>query len=157
MITVCIFTLRNAMRTVQAAFQIPAYGERHKNPPIDDEVALIAKALQDEKIQTYVEHRPANDHVAPVRDLIKEGAVYASSRKAFHRFTRDTRKPEKGGFDATVGGEEEEGEEEGEDEGEAENYQPTLEDLRMDDEEFLMEPDAILRTAMDLVDSTLVD
>ncbi|KAJ7119070.1 hypothetical protein C8R44DRAFT_673385, partial [Mycena epipterygia] len=74
MITVCIFTLREAMRTVQAAFQIPAYGEKHKTPPINEEVVLIAKALQDEKIQTYVEHRPANDHIAPVRDLIKEGA-----------------------------------------------------------------------------------
>ncbi|KAJ7149729.1 hypothetical protein C8R46DRAFT_1309677 [Mycena filopes] len=91
MITVCIFTLREAMRTVQTAFKIPAYGEKHKTPPIHDEVALIAKALHDEKIQMYCEHRPANDHVVPVRDLIKEGARYANGRKAFHRFTRDTR------------------------------------------------------------------
>ncbi|KAJ6577766.1 hypothetical protein B0H19DRAFT_1337487 [Mycena capillaripes] len=159
MITVCIFTLRDAMRTVQAAFQIPAYGEKHKNPPIDDEVALIAKALQDEKIQSYVEDRPANDHVNPVRDLIKEGVVYANNRKAFHRFTRDTRKPEKQGFDTAEGegdGEGDEEEEEGEPE-EVDEYNPTEEDLRVDDEEFLMEPGEILASAMDIVQSILND
>ncbi|KAJ7926374.1 hypothetical protein B0H13DRAFT_1582106, partial [Mycena leptocephala] len=73
MITVCIFTLRDAMRTVQTAFDIPAYGEKHKTPLIKDEVALLANALQSEKIQTIVSRRPANDHVDSVRDLIKEG------------------------------------------------------------------------------------
>ncbi|KAJ7835271.1 hypothetical protein B0H14DRAFT_2590411 [Mycena olivaceomarginata] len=136
MITVCIFTLRDAMRTVQAAFQIPAYGEKHKTPPINDEVALIAKALQDEKIQSYVEDRPANDHINPVRDLIKDGVVYANNRKAFHRFTQDTRKPEKRGFDTVEGEGDGEGdeEEEGEPE-EVDEYNPTEEDLRVDDEE----------------------
>ncbi|KAJ7435655.1 hypothetical protein B0H11DRAFT_2366685 [Mycena galericulata] len=157
MITVCIFTLRDAMRTVQTAFQIPAYGERHRNPPITDEVALIAKALQDEGIQTYIEHRPANDHVSPVRDLIKEGAMYANSRKAFHRFTRDTRRPERRGFDTAEGGEEDDLEDEDDGEGEEENYEPSLEDLRVDDEEFLMEPDAMMAAAMELVDSSLGD
>ncbi|KAJ7429454.1 hypothetical protein B0H11DRAFT_1767668 [Mycena galericulata] len=135
MITVCIFTLRDAMRTV----------------------VLIAKALQDDKIQTYVEHRPANDHVSPVRDLIKEGSMYANSRKAFHRFTRDTRRPERRGFDTVEGGEEDDLEDEDEGEGEEENYEPSLEDLRVDDEEFLMEPDAMLAAAMELVDSSLGD
>ncbi|KAJ6614454.1 hypothetical protein B0H10DRAFT_2221337 [Mycena sp. CBHHK59/15] len=32
MITVCIFTLRDTMRTVQKSFNIPAYGERHTVP-----------------------------------------------------------------------------------------------------------------------------
>ncbi|KAJ7828989.1 hypothetical protein B0H13DRAFT_1916733 [Mycena leptocephala] len=102
MITVCIFTLR-AMRTVQTAFDIPAYGEKHKTPPIKDEVALLANALQSEKIQTFVQRRPANDHVDAVRDLIKEGSLYANTRKAFRRFTRDTRKAEKRGFTVPPG------------------------------------------------------
>ncbi|KAJ7448400.1 hypothetical protein FB451DRAFT_1053929 [Mycena latifolia] len=45
MITVCIFTLRDAMRTVQTAFKIPAYGEKHKTPEITAEVATLANAL----------------------------------------------------------------------------------------------------------------
>ncbi|KAJ6575846.1 hypothetical protein B0H10DRAFT_1837543 [Mycena sp. CBHHK59/15] len=99
MITVCIFTIREAMCTVQTAFEIPAYGEKHKTPPIDDEVTLIAGALKADRIQSYVQDRPANDHVTAVRDLIQEGALYANTWKAFHRFTRDTRKPEMRGFD----------------------------------------------------------
>ncbi|KAJ7135486.1 hypothetical protein C8R43DRAFT_956002 [Mycena crocata] len=134
MITVCIFTIREAMCTVQTSFKIPAYGEKHKSPPITEEVALIAQALQDEKIQSYVEHRPANDHVAPVRDLIREGALYANTRKAFHRFTRDTRKPEKRGFERDEAGDQMTGDNENEQEGEAENYDPTEDDLRVDDE-----------------------
>jgi hypothetical protein len=157
MITVCIFTLRDAMRTVQTAFKIPAYGEKHKTPPIDKEVALIAKALEDNSIQVYVEHRPANDHITPVRDLIQEGALYANSRKAFHRFTRDTRRPEKRGFDRA---EEEGSQDDGDDElggdGDEEIYNPTEEDLRVDDEEFLMEPTELLAAAAALVDSELM-
>ncbi|KAF7378269.1 hypothetical protein MSAN_00252300 [Mycena sanguinolenta] len=156
MITVCIFTLRDAMRTVQAAFKITAYGEKHKTPPIDAEVALIAKALEKEKIQTYLADRPANDHVKPVRDLIKEGAVYANSRRAFHRFTRDTRKPEKRGGDIVTGAEERDENEEAED-GEEEDYEPTEDDLRLDDEEFLLEPAQVLASAMEIVDQALDD
>ncbi|KAJ7177836.1 hypothetical protein C8R46DRAFT_987802 [Mycena filopes] len=139
MITVCIFTLREAMRTV----------------------ALIAKALHDEKIQMYCEHRPANDHVVPVRDLIKEGARYANGRKAFHRFTRDTRTVEKRGFETEEGGAandvDEDADGDGGGEGQEESYDPTEDDLRMDDEEFLLEPDEMLSSAMNLVDDTLVD
>ncbi|KAJ7163528.1 hypothetical protein C8R43DRAFT_879780 [Mycena crocata] len=126
MITVCIFTIREAMRTVQTSFKIPAYGEKHKSPPITEEVALIAQALQDEKIQSYVEHRPANDHVAPVRDLIREGADEEGDQ-----LPQDV-------------------ETEGEDE--LEQYDPTEDDLRMDDEEFLMEPDEMLAAVMQLMD-----
>ncbi|KAJ7094489.1 hypothetical protein B0H15DRAFT_969182 [Mycena belliarum] len=154
MITVCIFTIREAMRTVQTAFRIPAYGEKHKTPPIDKEVALIAAALQTDQVQSFVEDRPANDHVAPVRDLIKEGALYADTRKAFHRFTRDSRRPERRGFSRSDGVDEDtEGDREEEEEDDVEVYEPTEEDLRMDDEEFLMEPDEILASAMDLMDS----
>ncbi|KAJ6492499.1 hypothetical protein C8R47DRAFT_975886 [Mycena vitilis] len=140
MITVCIFTLREAMRTVQKAFKIPAYGEKHKSPPIEAEVAMIAGALEDNSIQSYVADRPANDHVTPVRDLIQEGAM-----------------PERRGFDrAEEGARSEEGDE-GDAEDEEETYNPTEDDLRVDDDEFLMEPEALLAAAMELVDSELVD
>ncbi|KAJ6526837.1 hypothetical protein B0H10DRAFT_1974378 [Mycena sp. CBHHK59/15] len=158
MITVCIFTLRDAMRTVQTAFEIPAYSEKHKTPPIDDEVALIAKSLKDNSIQLYVEHRPANDHITPVRDLIQEGALYADTRKAFRRFTCDTRKPEKRGFDREEGGAQNGVEDEGEGDVDDEDiYEPTEDDLRVDDEEFLREPGDLLAAAIELVDSELID
>ncbi|KAJ6614435.1 hypothetical protein B0H10DRAFT_2221313 [Mycena sp. CBHHK59/15] len=51
MITVCIFTLRDTMRTVQKSFNIPAYGERHTVPDMSAEVQKLADALRDEKIQ----------------------------------------------------------------------------------------------------------
>ncbi|KAJ7066254.1 hypothetical protein C8F01DRAFT_1346390 [Mycena amicta] len=125
MITVCIFSLREAMRTVQKAFQIPAYGERHSTPSIDGEVALVAAALHDNHIQSYVEGRPANDHVAPVRDLIVEGVANASNRKAFARFTRDPRRPERR-EEAEDDEPEKDGEgAEDEDEGEAAGYNAT--------------------------------
>ncbi|KAJ6572684.1 hypothetical protein B0H10DRAFT_1964347 [Mycena sp. CBHHK59/15] len=136
MITVCIFTLRDAMRTVQTAFEIPAYSEKHKTPPIDDEVALIAKSLKDNSIQLYVEHRPANDHITPVRDLIQEGALYADTQ---------------GGAQNGV---EDEGEGDVDDE---DIYEPTEDDLRVDDEEFLREPGDLLAAAIELVDSELID
>ncbi|KAJ7177685.1 hypothetical protein C8R46DRAFT_1173954 [Mycena filopes] len=140
MITVCIFTLRAAMRTVQTTFGIPAYGEKHKTPEIGAEVALVAKALQENSIQTYVEDRPANDHVAPVRDLIKEGAL-----------------PARGGFEKPEeeGPQNEDEEEEGGDDPEQDDL--TEEDLRMDDEEFLMEPKDLLAAATALVDADLID
>ncbi|KAF7302210.1 hypothetical protein MIND_00787900 [Mycena indigotica] len=50
MITVCIYSLREAMRTVQTSFRIPAYGEKHKSPEIKAEVAIITAALKDNNI-----------------------------------------------------------------------------------------------------------
>ncbi|KAJ7854006.1 hypothetical protein B0H13DRAFT_1903819 [Mycena leptocephala] len=145
MITVCIFTLREAMRTVQTAFKIPTYGEKHKTPPIDDE-----------RSRTIPSSPETNDHVTPVRDLIMEGALYANGRKAFHRLTRDTRKPERQGFErAEQGAQNEQEDDEGE--GETEDYDPTEDDLRVDYEEFLMEPGDILAAAAKLVDSELMD
>ncbi|KAF8171352.1 hypothetical protein K438DRAFT_1613022 [Mycena galopus ATCC 62051] len=153
MITVCIFTLREAMHTVQTAFKIPAYGEKHKTPPIDAEVALIADALKENSIQSYTADRPANDHVVPVRDLIEEGAAYADGRKTFHRFTRDTRKPEKRGFDRAEVAQNEGEEGTGDiDSDEEDEYNPTEDDLRVDDEEFLIEPGELLAAAMALLD-----
>ncbi|KAK7030657.1 hypothetical protein R3P38DRAFT_3266396 [Favolaschia claudopus] len=156
MITVCIFTLRDAMRTVQTAFDIPAYGEKHKTPPIKDEVALLASALQAEKIQTFVQARPANEHVSPVRDLIREGALYGNGRKAFKRFTRDTRKAEKRGY-TEVGGRGRPEEEEDSESEVQEDYEPTEEDLRADDEEFfdMTEPGELFSHAAAMVDDIL--
>ncbi|KAK6992307.1 hypothetical protein R3P38DRAFT_3435555 [Favolaschia claudopus] len=156
MITVCIFTLRDAMRTVQTAFDIPAYGEKHKTPPIKDEVTLLANALEVEKIQSFVRARPANDHVSPVRDLLREGALYGNSRKAFKRFTRDTRKAETRGYAEAGGRGRPEEEEDSEGEGQ-EDYEPTEEDLRADDEEFfdMTEPGELFSSAAAMVDDIL--
>ncbi|KAJ7929449.1 hypothetical protein B0H13DRAFT_2228509 [Mycena leptocephala] len=156
MITVCIFTLRDAMRTVQTAFNIPAYGEKHKTPEITAEVALLVEALMVEKIQTFVARRPANDHTSPNRDMIKEGSLYANTRKAFWRFTRDMRKAEKRGFTEAEPGDVE-GDEEEEGAGQEEDYNPTEDDLRVDDEEFFnMEDRAeLLAAAMNLVNDIM--
>ncbi|KAJ7168843.1 hypothetical protein C8R46DRAFT_897511 [Mycena filopes] len=97
MITVCIFTLRDTMRTVQKTFNITGYGERHTVPDMSKEVKALADALQQEQLQEYVVDRPANDPdnttaVAPVRDLLEEGAKYADSRGAFKKFTPERRR-----------------------------------------------------------------
>ena len=44
MITVCIFTLRDAMRTVQAAFKITKYGTKHTVLNMSEEVQIVADA-----------------------------------------------------------------------------------------------------------------
>jgi hypothetical protein len=95
-----------------------------------------------------------------VRDLIKEGALYANSRKAFHCFTWDTQKPEKRGFDKVEGEPEDKDDNEQEDQDEYINeYHPTEDDLRVDvtDEEFLLEPEELLAAALEIADSALVD
>ncbi|KAJ7667333.1 hypothetical protein B0H17DRAFT_1142822 [Mycena rosella] len=103
MITVCIFTLRETMRTVQKSFQIPAYGENHTVPDMTAEIQKLADALRDEKIQEYVVNRPANDPsdstaTTPVRDLLEEGSKYADTWAAFKKFTREMRKAQNMGF-----------------------------------------------------------
>ncbi|KAJ7851211.1 hypothetical protein B0H13DRAFT_2360239 [Mycena leptocephala] len=137
MITVCIFTLQT------------------QDTPINDEVTLLANALQSEKIQSFVPRRPANEHVDSVRDLIREGSRYGNTRKAFKRFTRETRKAEKRGFTAPEPSAGEDDEDE--DEGQEEDYEPTEEDLRADDEEFfdMSEPAELLSRAMDIVDNIM--
>ncbi|KAJ6554728.1 hypothetical protein B0H19DRAFT_1263034 [Mycena capillaripes] len=144
------------MRTVQTAFDIPAYGEKHKTPPIKDEVTLLASALQSGKIQTFVQRRPANDHVDAVRDPIKEGSLYANTRKAFRRFTRDTRKAEKRGFTVPGHGMAQEDDVD-EDDGQEEDYEPTDEDLRADDEEFfdMTDPAELFARAAEIVDDIM--
>ncbi|KAJ7448403.1 hypothetical protein FB451DRAFT_1411417 [Mycena latifolia] len=114
--------------------------------------------MKSENIQTFVAHRPANDHVAPVRDLIREGSHYANTRKAFWRFTRDTRKAETRGFTPAQPGDRME-EEEDDSEGQQEDYEPTEDDLRADDEEFfdMAEPAQLLARAMEIVDDVMAE
>ncbi len=50
MVTVCIWTLRDAMHTVHKTFQILAYGTKHTSPAINDEIAAIAQALDKERM-----------------------------------------------------------------------------------------------------------
>ncbi|KAJ7705744.1 hypothetical protein B0H16DRAFT_1901711 [Mycena metata] len=134
-ITVCIFTLREAMRTVQKTYKIPAYGERHTVPDMTKEVQTLADALRDEKIQEHVNNRGSVDSssVAPVRDLLEEGSKYADTRTAFKKFTPEVRRAENLGV---VDPEEVPEAEEREDAGTTEeDYDVTEEDLYLDEEE----------------------
>ncbi|THU79764.1 hypothetical protein K435DRAFT_875093 [Dendrothele bispora CBS 962.96] len=51
MISVCIYSLRDAMKTVQSAFQIPSLGVRHTVPDMSAEISLLADNLKNEKTQ----------------------------------------------------------------------------------------------------------
>ncbi|KAF7348155.1 hypothetical protein MSAN_01768400 [Mycena sanguinolenta] len=158
MITVCIFTLRETMRTVQKSFDIPAYGERHTVPDMTAEVQKLADALRDEKIQEYVVNCPANDTsnsnaVTPVRDLLEEGSKYADTRAAFKKFTQKTRKPENlGVIDVEEPVDDPESEDE-DDETMGEDYEVTAEDLSVDDDEPFPDPSALLDVATELISS----
>ncbi|KAJ6592734.1 hypothetical protein B0H19DRAFT_1245565 [Mycena capillaripes] len=156
MITVCIFTLRDTMRTVQKTFNITSYGERHTVPDMTEEVQTLADALKDEQLQEYVVNRPANDptdstSVKPVRDLLEEGSKYADTRGAFKKFTKEERKAENLGFvDGTVD-DSTDHVDDGEDSGMEEDYQVTGDDLGIDDEEPYADAAVLLETATDLV------
>ncbi|KAJ7017793.1 hypothetical protein C8F04DRAFT_1053581 [Mycena alexandri] len=132
-ITVCIFTLRETMRTVQR----------------------LADALRDEKIQEYVDDRLSNDpsdssSVSPVRDLLEEGSKYADTRTAFKKFTPEVRRAENLGV---VNAEESPEVEEREEEPETteEDYDVTEEDLCLDDEEPYAQADTLLAAAAELI------
>ncbi|KAF8181438.1 hypothetical protein K438DRAFT_1976162 [Mycena galopus ATCC 62051] len=156
MITVCIFTLRQTMRTVQKSFNIPAYGEHHTVPDMSSEIQKLADAFQDERIQEYIVNRPSNDPsnstaVTPVRDLFEEGSKYADTRAAFKKYTRMAKKPENIGVVEVM----EDGvppePEEKEDDTMNEDYQVTEDDLRVDDEELYSDPSSLLSIATDLI------
>ncbi|KAJ7506277.1 hypothetical protein B0H11DRAFT_1904160 [Mycena galericulata] len=154
MITVCIFTLRDTMRTVQKTFKITGYGERHTVPDMTKEIQTLADALAEEKIQEYVLNRPANDPtdpnaVTPVRDLLEEGSKYADTRNAFKRFTKEKRRAENLGFvDAEAGGDDDAIEEE---DVERDDYEVTGDDLGMDDEEPYADAAALYAAASEIV------
>ncbi|KAJ7440268.1 hypothetical protein FB451DRAFT_1443579 [Mycena latifolia] len=156
MITVCIFTLRDTMRTVQKAFKIPALGESHKVPDMSAEIQQLADALRDERLQEYVPNRPANGPsdstaVTPVRDLLEEGAKYADTRGAFKKFTKEERRAQNLGFVDAVhdasGGVDSDGEESETEE----QYVVTQEDLELDDEEPYADAPSLLAAAEELI------
>lgn len=148
MIAVCIYSLRDAMRTVQKTFQIPIYGTRHTTPEMIKEVHAIAGALQEERVQEYVSDRPANKEVDQRRDLIGEGSKYANKRSAFSKYHLDDSILHNLGFkgDPVTGNREDADEEE---DGEEEEYIPTEEDLAMDDEEPIELANQLLENAID--------
>ncbi|KAK7029172.1 hypothetical protein R3P38DRAFT_3314713 [Favolaschia claudopus] len=155
MISVCIFILRDTMRTVQKAFNITNYGDRHTVPDMSNEIQTLADALEEEKLQQYISTRPGNDaadstSVAPVRDLLEEGAKYADTRGAFKRFTEEKRRAENIGFvDGPITGRDPDGGEDDES-GTQEDYEVTGEDLEMDSEEPYADADLLLAAASEL-------
>ncbi|KAF9011535.1 hypothetical protein BDZ89DRAFT_1119149 [Hymenopellis radicata] len=134
MITVCIFSLRDAMRTVEKAYKIPSYGESHTVPSMTKEVELLATALATERIQEYTQNRLQNDNVNESRDLIYEGSKYANTRTAFQKFTPETRHAQNLGVVGPTGLAAEERDIESEDE-EEDEYEVDEEDLAMDEDE----------------------
>ncbi|KAJ7127537.1 hypothetical protein C8R43DRAFT_897281 [Mycena crocata] len=154
MITVCIFTLRDTMRTVQKTFQITGYGERHTVPDMSAEIQTLADALRDEKVQEYVLNRPANDPanstcVMPVRDLLESGSNYADTRGAFKKFTAEVRRAENMGL---VDGEVEMNvDSDAEESGREDDYEVTGDDLGIDDEEPYADAAALMAVADEIV------
>ncbi|KIY70312.1 hypothetical protein CYLTODRAFT_348004 [Cylindrobasidium torrendii FP15055 ss-10] len=96
-VTVCIYALRDAMRTVQKAYKIPEYGLLHTVPDMAREVGMIADVLRTKRVQEYAESRP-NEDVRPVRDLYAEGSKNANTRKALTKFTAEQRRARVDGF-----------------------------------------------------------
>ncbi|KAF8879786.1 hypothetical protein CPB85DRAFT_1234405 [Mucidula mucida] len=134
MITVCIFSLRDAMRTVEKAYKIPFYGEKHTIPNMDKEVDALAEALAADNIQVYIRNRAQNAHVDEARDLLFEGLKYVNSRTAFAKYSDDNRRATNmgtaGPIDSTV-----DANKEIESEDEDEEYEADEDDLAMDIDE----------------------
>jgi hypothetical protein len=156
MITVCIFTLRDTMRTVQKTFNTPGYGELHTVPDMTNEVQMLVDALKDERLQEYVANRPANDptdstSVSAVRDLLEEGSKYADTRGALKKFTKESRRAENlGCLDGFVDNSTDDVHDD-EDSGTEEDYEVTGDDLGIDDEEPYADAAALLATATEVV------
>ncbi|KAJ7827272.1 hypothetical protein B0H14DRAFT_3467219 [Mycena olivaceomarginata] len=77
-ITVCIFALHDAMKTVHATFKIPDYGTKHTVPDMQNEILHVAEALQKDRIQELWSDRPWKDQVAPttVYSLVPQGRTW---------------------------------------------------------------------------------
>lgn len=134
MITVCIYELRNAMRTVQKNFEISSLGTQHTIPDMTKEVIHLAKALEDNRIQSYVEHWETNQYINPNRDLLEDGSKYPDTRGAYQVFRKDPRIVENlGQVEGTVG-DSADAQEESE-MVEQDDYEVTVDDLTVDDEE----------------------
>lgn len=167
MITVVIFVLRDAMRTVQKSFKTASYGTRHSKPDTSEEVNKLADELFKQKLQVYVEKCPYNKFVTPVRDLLHRGSDYANTPKAFHTFRPDPRcatnkgfapstSPESHGADEEEeGADDDDDAEKGGDDDEDEEeliVEPSAEDLADDDEEFYELTEEFLAAAETLLD-----
>lgn len=152
MISVCIYSLRDAMRTVQKTFDIPIYGTQHTTPDMLKEVNFVAEKLREEKVQEYVEDRAANEDVDPARDLLAEGSKYANKRSAFSKHQTDDAILENLGYQGDVQGDMDGDGDEDMDGDEEFDYIPTAEDLAMDDEEPIDLADELLEGAMALME-----
>ncbi|KAJ8089774.1 hypothetical protein PM082_018350 [Marasmius tenuissimus] len=97
------------------------------------EIQRIADALRDEKVQEYVQDRPTNEVVEPVRDLLREGSKYANKKSAFSKYRANDSSMENMGYqEVPVAEVESEDDDTSYHEPE---YLPTDEDLAVDDEE----------------------
>lgn len=174
MVTACIFTLREVMRKVQSMYGISSHGIRHTNPDDKEEIKRLTEYLRTDKVQEFCRNRDGNDEIAPVSDLMADGAAYGDTAKAYRNFTNDQRVarnlgvPESAGSGepAVPAGTDAEGEampgiegEEGEDDADESaegidlgDFGVMEEDLGVDDEEFSELADTFLSLAMSAVD-----
>ncbi|KAF8170903.1 hypothetical protein K438DRAFT_2059793 [Mycena galopus ATCC 62051] len=128
-ITVCIFALGDAMKTVHATFKILDYGTKHTVPDMQKEVLAVADALEKDRIQELWPDRPWKNEVVRVRDLFEEGADYVNTRAT---------------TDETATGDDEDNTQE--------DYEPSQEDLQMDDEEPYDMINSLIGAATGMVD-----
>lgn len=157
MVTVCIFELRNAMRTVQQAFNISSLGTSHTVPEISKEVQILTKALEENKIQEYTIERPSNEHIKPVRDLLEQGSQYPDSRSAFHMFRPDQRIPVNLGIVELTVSDGTSPEDKDVEESHQEEYEITREDLALDKDETYEGMDSAIDNMMIFLDSDNID
>jgi hypothetical protein len=150
MITVCIFILRDTMRTVQKAYNIPVYGTSHSIPDMTEEINRLASALKTERVQQHTTERKANNSAKQVRDLFGEGSKYPDSKGAFAKFKRSQARPVNVGVTDTVALP---GDQLGEDASDGEEeYVPDEEDIGFDDEEPYTLAAGMIRVASQMVD-----
>ncbi|KAJ3892463.1 hypothetical protein GG344DRAFT_45307, partial [Lentinula edodes] len=122
---------QNFWAKVRALYHSP---ELHTIPDKSKEVHRLSDALAEEDIQTFVPNRASNEGKKAVRDLFEEGSKYPNQKGAFKIFRKDARKAENLGFVESVVGDASDIEEES-DERPDEDYEITLEDLAVDEEE----------------------
>ena len=91
MVTVCIYALRDAIRTMHKAFKTPYNSNTHTSPDTSKDISTIREHLASHTIQTYTPDRAGNEHAEPVRDLLATGAAYANSAGAYKAFRADSR------------------------------------------------------------------
>lgn len=150
MITPAIFVLRDVLRKVQTGFEIPFNSIKHASPSTAADIQDIRDYLELHKVQSCVDARPNSDRATPARDLIAEGIAYAGTSRPFKNFTSVVRKanfvaetaPRPNTEAMVTDRQDEEVVEEGPDQDADEmdsrrNTAVTMEDLSLDDEEFI--------------------